>query len=119
MYTAIVKLYTLPYTVRASSEYKYFIFFIIRKGADLDRLYEITSIKKYFLEQMKELVDEEEALLKFKGRVPDDEALTQAKKDGFSDKYLGISSSVSPLASIAEISAIGKPVALPSMKLFQ
>ena len=37
---------------------------------------------------MKELVDEEEALLKFKGSLPTDEMLTQAKWDGFSDKYL-------------------------------
>lgn len=71
-----------------SSERHFILYEAIRKGADLDRLYEITSIKKYFLEQMKELVDEEEELLKFKGRVPDDEALTRAKKDGFSDKYL-------------------------------
>ena len=37
---------------------------------------------------MKELVEEEEALLQHKGTLPSDEALTQAKKDGFSDKYL-------------------------------
>ena len=45
-------------------------------------------MKKYFIEQMKELVEEEEALLQHKGTLPSDEALTQAKKDGFSDKYL-------------------------------
>ena len=37
---------------------------------------------------MKELVEEEEALLQYKGTVPPAEALAQAKKDGFSDKYL-------------------------------
>ena len=37
---------------------------------------------------MKELVEEEEALLKYKGGLPTDEMLTAAKKDGFSDKYL-------------------------------
>ena len=37
---------------------------------------------------MKELVEEEEALLAYKGNLPSDEALTAAKKDGFSDKYL-------------------------------
>lgn len=37
---------------------------------------------------MKELVDEEEALLKEKGHLPSSEMLTKAKKDGFSDKYL-------------------------------
>ncbi|MBR2779577.1 MAG: carbamoyl-phosphate synthase large subunit, partial [Firmicutes bacterium] len=48
----------------------------------------ITKVKKYFIEQMKELVEEEEELLKSKGSLPSDEALTQAKKDGFADKYL-------------------------------
>ena len=37
---------------------------------------------------MKELVEEEEALLAYKGRLPEDELLVSAKKDGFSDKYL-------------------------------
>jgi carbamoyl-phosphate synthase large subunit len=37
---------------------------------------------------MKELVDEEEELLKHKGSLPADDKLIQAKKDGFSDKYL-------------------------------
>ena len=37
---------------------------------------------------MKELVEEEEALISHKGNLPTDEMLIQAKKDGFSDKYL-------------------------------
>ena len=37
---------------------------------------------------MRELVEEEEELLKGKGSVPSAEALTKAKKDGFSDRYL-------------------------------
>ena len=37
---------------------------------------------------MKELVEEEEALLAHKGSLPGDAQLIQAKKDGFSDKYL-------------------------------
>ena len=37
---------------------------------------------------MKELVEEEEALLAYKGSLPTDEMLIAAKKDGFSDKYL-------------------------------
>ena len=37
---------------------------------------------------MKELVDEENALMENKGSVPAKDALLQAKKDGFSDKYL-------------------------------
>ena len=38
---------------------------------------------------MQELVQEEESLLAVKGALPADEALISAKKNGFSDKYLG------------------------------
>ena len=60
----------------------------LRKGATVDEIFDITWVKHYFVEQMKELVEEEEALLQYKGAVPPAEALAQAKKDGFSDKYL-------------------------------
>ena len=46
------------------------------------------QIKHYFIEQMQELVEEEEVLLKNKGEVPAPGVLRQAKLDGFSDKYL-------------------------------
>ena len=60
----------------------------LRKGATVDEIFELTKVKTYFIEQMKELVEEEEALLACKGNMPSDEMLTAAKKDGFSDKYL-------------------------------
>ena len=63
---------------------------IATKGATVDEIYELTRVKHYFISQMKELVDEEEELLKFKGSLPSDELLTKAKKDGFSDKYLSL-----------------------------
>ncbi|MCR5622695.1 MAG: carbamoyl-phosphate synthase large subunit [Treponema sp.] len=72
----------------ASSERYFQLYEAIRKGVPLDKLYEITYVKPYFLEQMKELVDLEEEMLKNPGRVPADELLIKAKKDGFSDKYL-------------------------------
>ena len=71
-----------------SSERHFIMYEALRKGATVDEVHEITKVKKYFIEQMKELVEEEEALLKFKGGLPTDEMLTQAKWDGFSDKYL-------------------------------
>lgn len=71
-----------------SSERYFIIYEALRKGATLDEIFEITKVKHYFLEQMKELVDEEEALMKNQGSLPSDEALAQAKRDGFSDKYL-------------------------------
>ncbi len=71
-----------------SSKRQFIMYEAIRKGADLDELFKLTKIKRYFLEQMKELVEEEEQLLANKGSVPSAEVLEKAKKDGFSDKYL-------------------------------
>ena len=68
---------------------RYFIMYeALRKGATVDEIFEITKVKHYFVEQMKELVEEEEALMACKGQLPSDEALISAKKNGFSDKYL-------------------------------
>ena len=71
-----------------SSERYFIIYEALRKGATPDEIFDLTKIKHYFLEQMKELVEEEEKLLACKGSLPADAALIQAKKDGFSDKYL-------------------------------
>ncbi len=71
-----------------TSERQFIMYEALRKGATVDELFELTKIKRYFIEQMKELVEEEEALLRMKGSVPDEKSLRQAKKDGFSDKYL-------------------------------
>ncbi|WP_303835638.1 carbamoyl-phosphate synthase large subunit [Ruminococcus flavefaciens] len=71
-----------------TSERQFVMYEALRKGATIDELHDLTKIKKYFIEQMKELVDEEEALLKNKGAVPANDVLRQAKLDGFSDRYL-------------------------------
>ncbi|MDD5810885.1 MAG: carbamoyl-phosphate synthase large subunit [Treponema sp.] len=72
----------------ASSERYFQLYEAIRKGVSLEKLNSITHVKEYFLQQMKELVDLEEEMLKTIGSVPADDLLIQAKKDGFSDKYL-------------------------------
>lgn len=76
--------------VTPSSERHFIMYEALRKGATVDEIYELTKVKHYFISQMKELVDEEEELLKFKGSLPSDKLLTKAKKDGFSDKYLSL-----------------------------
>lgn len=78
----------LKMLVTASSERHFIMYEALRKGATVEEIHELTSVKHYFIEQMKELVEEEEALIQNKGHLPSDEALIQAKKDGFSDKYL-------------------------------
>ncbi len=73
-----------------TSERQFIMYEALRKGAGVEELYELTKIKPYFIEQMKELVEEEEKLLTFKGSLPPLEVLRQAKMDGFSDKYLSL-----------------------------
>ena len=71
-----------------SSERHFIMYEALRKGATVDEIYNITKVKKYFIQQMKELVEEEEQLLACKGSLPPDDQLIAAKKDGFSDEYL-------------------------------
>ena len=71
-----------------SSERHFIMYEALRKGATVDEIFERTKVKHYFIEQMKELVEEEEALKANAGKLPEVEVLRQAKLDGFSDKYL-------------------------------
>ena len=71
-----------------SSERHFLMYEALRKGATAEEIYQITKVKKYFIEQMKELVEEEESLLKSKGELPADSLLKKAKEDGFSDRYI-------------------------------
>ncbi|MCX5632583.1 MAG: carbamoyl-phosphate synthase large subunit [Phycisphaerae bacterium] len=71
-----------------TSERQFIMYEALRKGADIDELFKKTYIKTHFLKQMKELVELEEQILKYKGKQLPDKLLTQAKKDGFADKYL-------------------------------
>ncbi len=72
----------------ASSERHFQMYEALRKGADVEKLHALTHVKRWFIEQMRELVVLEEEILGFKGgRLPDD-LLTRAKQDGFADRYL-------------------------------
>jgi len=79
----LLNLLTFP-----TSERQFIMYEAIRKGADVQTLYEKTKIKHYFIEQMAELVELEENILKYKGKMLPDKLLIQAKKDGFADGYL-------------------------------
>lgn len=74
--------------ITPSSERHFIMYEALRKGASVEEIHEITKVKEWFITQMKELVEEEEAVAKEKGHLPSDELLISAKKDGFSDKYL-------------------------------
>ena len=77
----------LKLLANASSERHFLMYEALRKGVSVDELFEITKVKKYFLQQMLELVQEEEALVAA-GDAVTDKQFIQAKKDGFADKYL-------------------------------
>ncbi|MGD8366569.1 MAG: carbamoyl-phosphate synthase large subunit [Desulfobacterales bacterium] len=72
----------------ASSERQFQMYEALRKGAAVEKLSEITHIKPWFIEQMKELVNLEERILAHKGGPLPDDLLLTAKKDGFADRYL-------------------------------
>ncbi len=78
-----------------SSERHFLMYEALRKGATVEEIHSLTHVKAWFIEQMKELVEEEEAICRYSGSVPPADVLVQAKKDGFSDKYLAQILSVS------------------------
>ena len=79
----LLKLLSVP-----NSERHFQMYEALRKGATDEQIFARTGVKAYFVQQMRELVQEEEEILKFKGGSIPDDMLVQAKKDGFSDKYL-------------------------------
>ncbi len=71
-----------------TSDRQFIMYEALRKGAGVQELYKKTFIKPWFIEQMKELVELEEKILKYKGKKLPDGLLVQTKKDGFADRYL-------------------------------
>jgi carbamoyl-phosphate synthase large subunit len=71
-----------------SSERQFIMYEALRKGVSVEELHRKTYLKQWFIEQMKELVELEEKILEYKGKTLPTDLLVQAKKDGFSDKYL-------------------------------
>jgi len=71
-----------------SSERIFIIYEALRKGLSVEELYNMTHIGRWFLNEMKELVDFEEEILKQKWEDLPDSDLQKAKEWGFSDRYL-------------------------------
>ena len=71
-----------------NSERHFQMYEALRKGATIEEIHEATHVKEFFIEQMKELVEEEESLMRHMGELPSDDELAKAKQDGFSDRYL-------------------------------
>lgn len=71
-----------------SSERVFLLYEALRKGVTVDELYALTHIHCHFLQEMKELVDFEESLIKSGWKSLSSEAFCKAKEWGFSDRYL-------------------------------
>jgi carbamoyl-phosphate synthase large subunit len=83
----------------------------LRLDATVDELFEATKIDRWFLRQMREIVEEERALSQ---KRPDRETLFRAKQYGFSDVQLGRIWNRTPL----EIRVLRKQLGvLPSYRL--
>ena len=71
------------------SEFKddnvYAVFELLRRGASIEKLHEVTMITELFLESFKKIVDMENTLRENKGDI---ETLKAAKIMGFSDEYI-------------------------------
>lgn len=63
----------------------YAVFELLRRGADIEKIHEVTMITELFLESYKKIVDMEKTI---KENVNSAEVLKQAKIMGFSDKYI-------------------------------
>ncbi|MBP1561271.1 MAG: carbamoyl-phosphate synthase large subunit [Oscillospiraceae bacterium] len=87
-YNTKTKEQLLKMLITPSSDRHFIMYEALRKGATVEEIFNITKVKTYFIQQMKELVEEEEALAAFRGGMPSDDRLISAKKNGFSDKYL-------------------------------
>ncbi len=73
---------------KPNSERHFLMYEALRKGATTRNLHQRTSVKPWFIDRMRELVELEELILCYKGSLPPDDLLIQAKKDGFADAYL-------------------------------
>jgi len=74
-----------------TSERQYLMYEALKAGATVEQLVELTHIKAWFVQQMKEMVQLERAIGAYGGdrfdQLPDD-LLRRAKADGFGDAYL-------------------------------
>ena len=71
-----------------SSERIFLMYEALRKGASIDELHKLTHIGKWFINEIKELVDFEQDLLSYSWHTLPFGKLATAKELGFSDKYL-------------------------------
>ena len=71
-----------------SSERIFLMYEALRRGSSIEELYQLTHIGKWFIKEMKELVEFEEEILRYPWNRLPSQKLIKAKEWGFSDRYL-------------------------------
>jgi carbamoyl-phosphate synthase large subunit len=74
---------------RPNAERIFFIKYAMEAGFTVDEIFKLSKIDRWFLQNIKEIVDFEKAVSKFKGKIIPADVLLEAKKMGFSDVHLG------------------------------
>ncbi len=74
---------------RPNAERIFFIKYAMEAGFTVDEIFKLSFIDRWFLQNIKEIVDFERSLAKFKGKAIPAAMLLEAKKMGFSDVHLG------------------------------
>ncbi len=70
----------------------YRVFYIktaLKRGKTIEEIHNLSKIDKWFLSNIKEIVDFEKKLKKFAGKEIDYQILKKAKEMGFSDRHIG------------------------------
>ncbi len=83
--------------ITPSSERHFLMYEALRKGATVEEIHEITKVKAYFIGQMKELVEEEEAILQYK-----EKGTSRGQSGRCADASTAKSSSASESAAASE-----------------
>ena len=89
-----------------SSERVFLMYEALRQGMTVEELYRLTYIGRWFINEIKELVDFEEKLLAYSWNDLPDDLFINAKEMSFSDKYLA------ELFRVKEIEVREKRIAL-------
>ncbi|MEI6631742.1 MAG: carbamoyl-phosphate synthase large subunit, partial [bacterium] len=77
-----------------NDERVFYLRYALKAGLSIDEIYELSKIDRWFIDNMKQLVEMEEGIKKFKNKNAEDDIkinpqlLLEAKKDGFSDSQL-------------------------------
>jgi len=105
-----LSLYKLKERLAQPSSVRVFLMYeALRQGMSVEELYDLTYIGRWFIAEMKELVELEEELLAYTWNELPPELLLKAKEWGFADRYLAGLFQVTERGVREKRLALGKP----------